>query len=998
MNKFIRLIALVICAMMLVSSLTCLSVLAESSDESDESKTWEDIWKEVKQPAYTTTAFASVKERILGVGEIESMWIYAVIDGYAFYADSLTGEMIFLSLKDEAMTKEQILEEYYDEESGRMTGIPEYSAFYCTNPYNAGGAKAIGQSASADATEKQKLLSQIIIKFSANDKDSTMGSFEHAAANQQISINNIRGGVRVEYTIGREEVIYLVPRLIRKEKLEALRDQVKENSTQLRDYNVLMAFYLLKDKDDATLSEKTRDEMLKNYPIVNSFAVYACEPTISTQELLRLEKLIKNYTNYDYDTLDADHAETEYVSHDDVPPLFKLALEYRVEGEEITIRVNAGNIRFNSSMYKLSDVMVLPYGGAGDVNNSGYMFSPDGSGSLIDFSDLSSQFTNSNTLYGQDYAYHTISGQNKEISRLPVFGVYQRIEKDTQKAEMVPVIDPDTGDYLYDDEGNVVTEEVMVDVPLEIAYLAVIEEGDSLAKININYGGPVHNYASIYTSFNPRPKDSYVLDGGISVGTDAMWTVESKRKYTGAFKLRLFILDGTEDGDESTSVYDADKSYSDMAAAYRTYLVRTGVLKDIEDLREDVPLYLETLGALEGTDTIMGIPVDTMIALTTFDDTKKIIDELNTAEIENIKIRLNAWYNGGVMGSIATSIEIEEVLGGEEGFKGLVDYAKEKGVTLFPDIELSIAYRDENFDGFAFDEDLSQTIDDRPASYQKYNPVMQAFQSFGTGGVISPMFMKELYTSAANDYNKFEVGAISVGTVGEYLSSDFNKDNPLTREDSKELVIQLLELINTTNDKVMVNAGNDYTLPYVTDILELPLDDSRLLYSYATVPFMSMVLHSYIEYAGIALNLAGDYNYHLLKTIESGASPYFVIACNNTSDLKQYSNHEIAQYYSVSYGIWKEDILKAYNTVNEALSDVQNSPIRKHEIVSSDAYVVKVIYENGISFYMNYDEIDHVATFVNPETKEETEITVPAGGYVKIGADHKVINVWEGVE
>ncbi|MBR5286929.1 MAG: hypothetical protein IKU30_08540, partial [Clostridia bacterium] len=628
----------------------------------------------------------------------------------------------------------------------------------------------------------------------------------------------------------------------------------------------------------------------------------------------------------------------------------------------------------------------------------GYMFSPDGSGSLIDFSDLSSQFTNSNTLYGQDYAYHTISGQNKEVSRLPVFGVYQRIEKDTQKPEMVPVIDPETGDYEYDEDGNVKTEEVMVDVPLEIAYLAVIEEGDSLAKININYGGPVHNYASIYTSFNPRPKDSYVLDGGISVGTDAMWTVESKRKYTGAFKLRLFILDGTEDGDEATSVYDADKSYSDMAAAYRTYLVRTGVLKDIADLKEDVPLYLETLGALEGSDTIMGIPVDTMIALTTFEDTKKIIDELNTAEIENIKIRLNAWYNGGVMGSIATSIEVEEVLGGEEGLKDLVAYAKDKGVTLFPDIELSIAYRDYSFDGFAFDEDLSQTIDDRPASYQKYDPVMQAFSSFGTGGVISPMFMKELYTSAANDYDKFEIGAISVGTVGEYLSSDFNKDNPLTREDSKELVIQLLELINTKNDKVLVNAGNDYTLPYVTDILELPLDDSRLLYSYATVPFMSMVLHSYIEYAGIALNLAGDYNYHLLKTIESGASPYFVIACNNTSDLKQYSNPEIAQYYSVSYGIWKADILKAYNTVNEALSDVQKSPIRKHEIVSSDAYVVKVVYENGISFYMNYDEKDRVATFVNPETKEETEITVPAGGYVKIGADYNVINVWEGVK
>ena len=495
-NKFIRLLALTLCALMLLGSFSCLSVLAESSAESkDESEMdWGDIWKEIKQPAYTSTGFASVKERILGSGDIEPMQLYSVIDGYAFYGDSLTGEFIFLVLKDKTLTKDAILE------SGV---IPEYTAFYCTNPYNAGAAKAIGQEKTADASEKQKLLSQIIIKFSENDKDTQMSSFADGASNQQIIVKNIRGGVRVEYTIGREEVVYLVPRLIKKDKLEALRDQIKENSPALRTYKEFMAFYLLKDLNDTGLSEKTKKEMEEDYPITKQFPVYVCEPTISTQELLRLEKYVKSYTTYDYETLEADHAETEYVSSDDVPPLFKLALEYRVDGEEITIRINAGNIRFDSSVYKLSDVLILPFGGAGDVNNSGYMFSPDGSGSLIDFSDLSSQFTNANNLYGQDYAYHTITGQNREVSRLPVFGVYQRVEKDSKREEVVEKIDPDTGEPVYDEDGNVVTETITVDVPLEIAYLAVIEKGDSLAKINLTYGGPVHSYASIYTSFNP---------------------------------------------------------------------------------------------------------------------------------------------------------------------------------------------------------------------------------------------------------------------------------------------------------------------------------------------------------------------------------------------------------------------------------------------------------------------------------------------------------------
>ncbi len=964
--KFIRLIALCLCAFMLLMPFATLSVFAEE-EEGGEPESWEDIWQDLKRPAYTSTAFASVKDRIKGNGQILPMELYTVIDGYAFYGDALTGEMVFLVLADKSLTKDAILE------SGE---IPEYTAFYCTNPYNAGAAQSITQAKPTDATEKEKLLSQIIIKFSENDKDNQMSSFTDGASRQQISVKNIRGGVRVEYTIGREEVTYLVPRLIRDEKFLALFNQIQENSMSPRDAQTFKSFYIHYEKDSP----------LSEYDITKQFSVYACDTTISAQELLRLEKLVKNYTNYDYDALEADHAETEYVANDEVPPLFKLALEYRVEGEEITIRCNAGNIRFNSSVYKLSDVLVLPYGGAGDVNNTGYMFSPDGSGSLIDFSDLNETFTNANNLYGQDYAYHTITGQNREVSRLPVFGVYQRVAKDSKKMVMQPETDAN-GNPKVDEEGNVIMTEVEVDVPLEIAYLAVIEEGDSLAKINITYGGPVHNYASIYTSFNPRPKDSYVLDGGISAGTDAMWTVESKRKYTGDFKIRLFILDGTEDGDKPTELEGANKSYSDMAAAYRDYLVRTGVLTKVEDLDEDIPLYLETLGALESTKTVLGVPVDTMVALTSFQDTIDILNGLKEKDIENVKIKMNAWFNGGIMSDVPTSIDIEDVLGGEDGLKELVKYAKENDVTLFPDIELSLAYRDNAFDGFDSDEDLAQTIDERPASMKEYDPVHQAFRE-SMGGIISASYMKELYEVAYDDYKEFEIGAISVGSIGKYLSSDFNKDNPLTREDAKELTVQLLDQIKQNNSKILVTAGNEYTLKYATDILEVPLDDSRLLYSYATVPFMSMVLHGYKEYAGTALNLAGDYGYHLLKTIESGASPYFVVAANNTSELKQYTTSGIAKYYSVRYSIWKEDIISAYNTVNTALADVQNSVLLKHEILTDDGKVAKVVYENGITFYVNYGEKVYEV--------EDTDIVVPVGGYVKLDADGKELNKWEG--
>ena len=978
-TKLIRLLALVSCVALCFGTFAGIAAFAEDETSGTSSElTWEDIWKNTKEPAYMSTAFANVKERIRGSGVIEPMQLYCIVDGYAFYGDPITGEMIFLVLKDQNLTKDQVLE---------GEDIPEYSAFYCTNPYNAGAAKALGATNDTDVTEKAKLLSQVMIKYSENDKDSEMNSFKDAAANNQIVVKNIRGGVRAEYTVGREEVIYLVPRVIRATKFDALKEQIATNSMTIRDSKTFDAFFILKDLNDNTLAETTKKLMEKEYPITKEFAIRVCEPGISTQELIRLEKLVKSYTDYDYDQLEADHAETEYTNSDDVPPLFKLALEYRVEDGNITIRINAGNIRFDSSVYKLSDVLILPYGGAADVNNQGYLFTPNGSGSVLRFSDLPKTFTSTDSLYGQDFAYHSVSGENKEVSRLPVFGVYQKVEKDSKREEQQPVIDPETGEPVVDEEGNVVTETVTVDVPLEIAYLAVIEEGDSLAKVNISYGGVVHNYATVYTSFNPRPKDSYILDGGISAGTNAMWTVESKRKYTGNFKLRLFILDGTEDGDVAENGADAEKSISDMAAAYRGYLVREGVLTEIKDVNKDnVPLYLETLGALKTTKTVLGVPVDTTEALTSFEDDITILEQLrNESNINNIKLILNGWFNGGLIPEIPTSIEIEECLGDEEGFEKLISYAKEhNGVSVFPNFEFTMAFSDGMFDDFSPSDDLSQTIDERSAFMREYDPVWQCFLT-SNYGVVSPSFFKKLYEKANEDYSKYNVGAISLGTMGRYLSSDFNNDDPLTREDSKELVIQLLDKVSKDYDKVLVQAGNKYTLPYVSDIIELPLDDSRFMYSYATVPFMSMVLHGYKEYAGTALNLAGDYNYQILKSIESGAAPYFVVAKNNTSKLKEYNYSIVSKYYSVRYSIWVKDIVTAYAEINDALKDVQDSEFKKHSFMNNDGTVVYTEYENGVGFYINYNNFDFEI--------EGTDIKVPANGYVKVAKDGSVIKV-----
>ncbi|MDD4164342.1 MAG: DUF5696 domain-containing protein [Eubacteriales bacterium] len=975
-NLFKKLMALLLCLLTITSILsvavfaeesssTASSVSGTSDSSGDESE--EDIWVKLK-PAYMDTSFQSIDDRINGNDALASMTLMLVKDGFALYADTLTGEVVLLELSDPDENGEYEISD---------NGIYKYDGYFSTNPYNIGSSQSVGGQKSSNAI-KEELYSQVIIAYTQNDTEQEFFSFPDAAVNNQITVKNIRSGIRVEYTLGREEIEYMVPRLIRREKLDALEEQIKANAQSERDARVFKAYYVLYDVNDPLKPKKTIEEYKAAFPISERFAVYVCDPAITPKELTRVEKILKLNTDYSFDQLDLDHAETEYEASDEAPPLFKLAIEYTIDELGLSVRCNAGNIRFDSSSYKLSNVTLLPYAGAGNTNNDGYIFTPDGSGTLIEFKNIRNQsFTTISTLYGQDYALNDVKGAKKEVMHLPVFGEVEIVKDQYSTIETVPKLDED-GNYLLDEQGNVITEDKKVMHDLRIGYLAVIEEGDSLTDITVENGGSTHMFASVFTSFNPRPKDSYTLEGSLSASSNAMWTVESKRKYTGDYKLRYFILTD-------------DISYSGMAKVYRDYLIKKGDLTEInstgDEKSDDIPLYIETLGSLEVMRDILGIPVVRSIALTDFESTKKMLEDLREkAGISNVKIKMSGWANEGLIPLAPTQVDIEDVLGGEEGFKSLLQYAKEKGVTLFPDFDYAYVSKDKAGDGFVSSKDRSKTINDQPADRKIYDPTWQGYIT-ARQGVVSPNVMSRMYSDMYKEYSGYDVGSISVGTLGESLSSDFNEDDPLHREDSVILITRLFDQIKKDNGKVMVSGGNSYVFQYVTDIVDLPLDDSQYRHSSGSIPFMGMVLHGYIEYSGKAINLAGDYQYTLLKTIENGASPYFVIAIDNTAELKNYSSYsQLSGYYSVKYSIWAQDMVQTYKELNTALRDLKYSKMVYHEFLDEKNKVVKVVYDNGASFYINYLLEDYEVKVGN-----QTEI-IPAESFLKFdGSGNKVI-------
>lgn len=867
-------------------------------------------------------------------------------------------------LKDMILIREQNgFQLWYEEFTGEVALVnPETGEGIFTNPYDI----AVGNYASK--ATRQQLLSQLAVTFTYNGVEKTMYSYTDAALLGQINYKNIKNGVRVEYAIGELQTTRLVPRMISKTRFEAM---IMNNITSEKDLEYVMSFYSLKDPGDVKLTESLVKEMQAAFPVTKKFAVYVCETDISAKELKNIEQIIKTFCPlYTYEEMEQDHNDCDYVSQDVAPPNFKMAIEYTINETGLEARLPANGIRFDESTYTLKSITMLPYMGSGRGTNEGYSLIPDGSGTLIRFEDVEGQTYNvSGQMYGADYAYHSISGQHTETMTMPIWGVVE-----TKETEVKTGVGPTASvEKVYVDKG----------------YLAIITEGDSMANLMCENGGKIHVFNNVYPMFYPRPSDSYNLADSISVSSNSSLTVTSSRKYAGSYRIQYVLL-GTEF--ENGKSYDA--SYVGMAKAYQDYLEGIGAIEQLkkEDVKADMPLYIETFGAIQTTDRVMSFPVTVDTELTTFEDVKTMYNELSEKGVNNVNFRLTGYYNGGLDNTYLAKLNWEKVVGGEAGFKDLLSYATEKGFGVYPEFDFAYQRLADWFDGVSEKKHLVKSIDDRYMSKREYDAAIQDFES-DYALAISATVYDHFYEKFDANYSGYGAQGVSVSTLGTDLNSDFDDDEPFNREDSKAATVEMLSKLDEKYS-VMVNGGNSYAVPYADHIIDIATDSSNLLKASETVPFVTMVLHGYTNYSGSAINMEGDVQKTLLKAIETGSSLYFTLCYQNTTALKE--SDEYNKYYSVSYDIWKDDMVEYYELINEALADVQTAKVVDHQFmngkfdadegVSEDAgYVVEsgsivgVEYENGTKFIVNYNSFPVVVTAEEGETYE-----VGALDFVKI--------------
>jgi hypothetical protein len=200
---------------------------------------------------------------------------------------------------------------------------------------------------------------------------------------------------------------------------------------------------------------------------------------------------------------------------------------------------------------------------------------------------------------------------------------------------------------------------------------------------------------------------------------------------------------------------------------------------------------------------------------------------------------------------------------------------------------------------------------------------------------VSPAYYANFYDELAQNLLKSYADgmptAISVGTLGTELNSDFDEDEPYNREDSKSQTVAIFEKIDKDFNSVMTDGANVYTWKYIDHIVNVSLDSSRYIRSSAAVPFIGVVLHGSRQFAGTPLNMEGNIGYSFLKAIENGASLNFTLCYQNYDEFKEYP--DLSEYYSVRYDILKSEVVEYYTLLNSLTKDLQLSKIVAHDFI-----------------------------------------------------------------
>ena len=644
---------------------------------------------------------------------------------------------------------------------------------------------------------------------------------------------------------------------------------------------------------------ETEDKLFREFYRVYQGTMFVRynEGAMGKVKLNALYTQLYDKTPYTKEDLTEDNAAYGYTI-EKINPSIGITIRYTIDGGDFLVSVPCSEITFTKGN-PVTRIDLLPYFLCADTEQEGYIFVPDGCGSIINLNNgKTTALSYDDKVYGHDVLMNveTYVAPYEPI-RFPVYGI---------KA----------GDS---------------------ATLAIIENGAELAGIFADISGRSDEFNRVYSYFTLRSIEQVSVVGTASGG--------SPRYPTDVFEDDIVIRYRFLNGEKA--------NYMGMAESYREYLLERGMLSKNETT-EDAPFFAEIIGAVRKTEFAAGIPYESTAVATTLTQAALILDALGENGVKNPVVLLRGFYEGGVKHESLSELELESDTGKERDLTALTGKAEQMGGGVYPVTNMVKVYSTDNF---SKSSQASRRQDDYIANVTMYaEPILARARGYTDSFYVSPAYIEEFSQKVSRNFAKadFKISGLALDDIGHLLVGDYRNKANISRANTTPRVKSAIDTMNQVHTLIM-SAPSDYALKNACMIYDLPDGDNGHKVEDASVPFMQLVLDGACAYTSKAWNESAYMGIwrELNFAIESKSCPHFIFTYESEEIFLHTEDTDSEGYFMTRYGQWLDTIRDSYAVFNDYWHKVSDAQIVSHEILSYG--LRRTTFDNGVTAYVNYN-------------------------------------------
>lgn len=403
-----------------------------------------------------------------------------------------------------------------------------------------------------------------------------------------------------------------------------------------------------------------------------------------------------------------------------------------------------------------------------------------------------------------------------------------------------------------------------------------------------------------------------------------------------------------------------------MAARYRQYLIEEKGMQT-ETAQEQKRVGLTFLGGVVVRKTLLGVPYHAVEALSTFSEVSQMAAALQQTSGNSFQISMYYTEKGGSKNKLPTKLTYDGALGGKSGYRKMAEALEGLGIPFYPVYNPIVIRKSGN--GYSSVSGVRNVSRSAAIQYDYKLTTGNKDTDQNPYYLVSPKYIEDILESLSQDARKKDVNRLGLAGIGDSVYADYRSES-ISEVETGQHWENALGTVSESAEALLLQGAYAYAFPYADVITEVPVYASQFDVEDECIPFYEMVVGGSAALYSEPVNMSGNVREMVLKSIEYGVSPTFLLM---TEDANTLQDTDYQKYYSVAYASWRDSIQELMEELG-ALDGLGGQRMTQHRKVQDQVYAT--VYQDGTVVYVNYS--DQAVTVEG--------VTVPAMGFVRKGA------------